>query len=104
MKYILFLIISFLFLTSSFSLKNQNINVKGTVIDKKTNELLTGVSIKINDNIVYTDLNGNFSTTIKKGHHNIESNYISYNKYYETLEIRKDTNIIISIHSNSDFK
>jgi hypothetical protein len=38
--------------------------VSGKVIDKNSGEEIAGASIKINDKIIYSDLNGNFSAII----------------------------------------
>lgn len=55
--------------------------IHGKVIDKKTGEALAGVRVFVEgiEQVVYTDLDGNFELkNIKAGSYNISFNYISY--------------------------
>jgi hypothetical protein len=54
----------------------------GTVVDGQTGEKLPGVEIKIlgTDQVIYTDLEGNFKIDVKVGKNAISANYISYKR------------------------
>jgi hypothetical protein len=81
---------------------NSYHQIKGTIVDHTTNENLAGVSININNKIIYTDLDGNFSTIVKKGHYILETNYISYENIKNEIEIKKDTNLKINVFPQSN--
>ncbi len=64
-KIILFLVVAFSFATSFFA---QNVNIKGVIVDKKTNEALIGATVqqKGTTNGTITDIDGNFSISVPK--------------------------------------
>ena len=80
---------------SSTSEKKSTALVSGKVIDKVSGEEIAGAEIVINDKIIYTDLDGNFSCTIDVNNTEAVIKYISYidskvkiNPYsYNTLSI-----------------
>lgn len=72
----------------------QQIVLKGKVIDKKTGEALVGATVKVGNSEykVYTDLDGNFEIkNIKAGSYNIVVSYISYNSSLIEQKIVKST-------------
>lgn len=78
----------------------SNINIStltGTVIDKKTGELLVGVEINIEGTKLkaYTDFDGKFKfENINLVEYKIVTNYISYEKQYLTFKSnQKNINI-----------
>jgi hypothetical protein len=74
--------------------ENQII-LKGKVIDKKTGEALVGAVVNIGNSEykTYTDLDGNFELkNLKEGNYNIVVSYISYNdSLIEQAEIKSST-------------
>ena len=74
-----------------------NKSVKGTIIDKNTNETLAGVEVSLVGTTLKTetDLDGNFTFSgIQPGDYQIKASFISYQNY----EIR------INVNSESDNK
>lgn len=78
---------------------SQTIVVKGTVVDKETNETLIGVAVaeKGTTNGVVTDIDGNFTINVKEGT-TLTFSYIGYT----TLELAATTaNMEIKLQSNA---
>lgn len=81
------LIIVVLFAASSLFAGNINKDKKksstalvlGKVIDKVTGEEIAGAEIKIDNKIIYTDLNGNFTVSIPVDKTDAVVKFISYN-------------------------
>ncbi len=69
--------------------KNNPQLISGKVIDKASGEEIAGAEIKLDDKIIYTDLNGNFTTSISINKPELVVKSISYN----------DTKIIIDSFS-----
>ncbi|BDX39505.1 hypothetical protein CYCD_28600 [Tenuifilaceae bacterium CYCD] len=56
------------------------LTISGQVVDRETGEALAGVALKIDDVTIYTDFEGNFSTTVLGCKTvSINANLISYN-------------------------
>lgn len=73
-----------LILTVSMSLTSTS-SISGYVVDKNTNETLTGVKVTINDSIsVYTNFDGYFEIKNVSDTINMKLEYISY----ETLDMK----------------
>ncbi len=71
--------------------------IQGVVIDKITGEALAGVRIEINqsENIVYTDLDGNFEIkNIKSDTYNIKTKLISYKPSNTKVKCKENINNI----------
>lgn len=67
----------------------------GTVADENSGESLVGVEVKIEgtDLKTYTDFDGNFSfKNVKPGEYKLVTNYISYQKKTEVLEVSAQEN------------
>ncbi|NLJ06878.1 MAG: carboxypeptidase-like regulatory domain-containing protein [Sphingobacteriales bacterium] len=76
---------------------NQNVRVKGQVIDKNSGETLAGVQIKINglNYTVTTDLDGNFSIPeLQPGEYTLELTYISYKNETVSIMVGSDKEIV----------
>lgn len=74
-------------LTALFVMKNNGRKVSGKVVD--SNESLAGVKIVLDERVVYTDLDGNFTMEdVARGEHRISFSLISYN----TKEVTFNTN------------
>lgn len=87
MKRILLLVILALFLfpayPSNFDDVIKSTSITGKVIDKKTGEPLTGVSVKLTglDLTVYTDFDGNFSVNdVFPGKYDLKVSMLTYKK------------------------
>ncbi|OFX35106.1 MAG: hypothetical protein A2X08_04865 [Bacteroidetes bacterium GWA2_32_17] len=80
------------------SKKSNTTFISGKVTDINTGEALVGVKIQIsgNDNIVYTDFDGNFKLDVSDaGNYNLKVSYISY---------KEDTLTDIKIGTDSENK
>lgn len=58
--------------------KDATVLVSGKVIDKISGEEITGAQITIDNKIIYSDLDGNFSALININNVDAEIKYISY--------------------------
>lgn len=80
--------------------KTETQLISGKVIDKVSGEEIAGAEIKLGDKIIYTDLNGNFSTTVQINKTELVVKYISYNDTKITIDSFSYDTIIIEIASN----
>ncbi|QKG80316.1 carboxypeptidase-like regulatory domain-containing protein [Tenuifilum thalassicum] len=64
--------------------------IKGVVVDKTTGEGLAGASVMVNDKVIYTDFEGNFSVKLSEPKAKIRVGLISYST--TELEINKNLN------------
>lgn len=63
-------------------------SVSGRVIDKITGEALTGVAIRLNNEIIFTDFEGKFEiNNILPGEYNLGVSYISYKDIDKNLRV-----------------
>lgn len=102
------LIIFCLFIFSSFAFadnnnKNEEGNktklVYGKVIDKKSGEEIAGAEIRIQDKIVYTDLNGNFSASINTVKTEAIVTFVSYNNTKVNVDPFSYSEIIVELEA-----
>jgi len=71
----------------------MQVPLKGIVIDKNTGEPLTGVAVKVNNETVYTDFEGNFEINdLYPGEYDLQVSYISYKNVDKTLNIMQQSN------------
>jgi hypothetical protein len=73
--------------------------VSGKVIDKISGEEIAGAEIKIADNIVYSDLNGNFSANIPVAKSEAVVTFISYNDTKVNIDPFSYNSILIELLS-----
>ncbi len=69
--------------------------VSGSIADENSGETLVGVEVKLEgtDLVTYTDFDGNFSfNKVKPGEYKLVTNYISYKKKTETLNVSPKQN------------
>ncbi len=79
-------------------IKESNKSIKGIIVDAKTGEELVGVAVKINDQVVYTDFNGEFiANNVEANTNVITANYVSYKTVNVDLKNLKDNSNIISM-------
>lgn len=100
---ILFALVITVFVASAAENKNNATDTEntattiltGTVADENSGESLVGVEVKIEgtDLKTYTDFDGNFSfKNVKPGEYKLVTNYISYQKKTEVLEVSAQEN------------
>lgn len=73
--------------------------ISGKVVDKQSGEEIAGAEIKIADKLVYTDLNGNFMTSIAAEVTVLSVSFISYNETTVTLNPHLYGEITIALES-----
>jgi hypothetical protein len=82
---------------------NKNVTstklVSGKVVDKISGEEIAGAEIKIADNIVYSDLNGNFSANIFVAKSEVVVTFISYNDTKVNIDPFSYKSILIELQS-----
>ncbi|MBK7182353.1 MAG: hypothetical protein IPH89_05135 [Bacteroidetes bacterium] len=85
MKNFFLIVFTFIIATASFAgngnndaEKNTTKLVSGKIIDKVSGEEIAGAEIKIGEQIVYSDLNGNFSASINIAKTEAQISFISY--------------------------
>jgi hypothetical protein len=73
--------------------------VIGKVIDKKTGEEIVGAEIKINDKVIYTDLNGNFSASVNANTPRAEAliTFISYNDTKVNIDAFSYNTVVVEL-------
>lgn len=91
----------FLFLFASILVNAQSFKLTGKVIDEKKNPL-TGASVfvkEINKGAT-TDVNGNFSLSLKKGVYTVDVSFLGYKTISEKITLSKDENYLIQLKAN----
>ena len=73
--------------------------ISGKVIDKKSGEEIAGAEIKIDGKIIYTDLNGNFSTNINVLKTEAVVKYISYNDSKISIDSFSYSSIVVELEA-----
>ncbi len=74
--------------------------ISGKVIDKTSGEEIAGAELKIADKTIYTDLNGNFLTTISSTATSATVSSISYNQATIAIDQFSYGEMVISLESN----
>jgi hypothetical protein len=65
-------------------------SITGRVVDKHTGEALTGVAVKLNNEILFTDFEGKFEVKdILPGDYSLSISYISYKEIDKNLKVEK---------------
>lgn len=73
--------------------------ISGKVIDKVSGEEIAGAEIKIDNKVIYTDLNGNFLASINPAKTEAFVTFVSYNDVKVNIEPFSYTSIIIELES-----
>jgi len=111
MKRFLFsIVVASFFLSSAYASEKANLEakpevqlqsntvVKGMVFDNLTNETLAGAVITVNNQKVYTDLDGNFTlSNLCEGKCMINISLISYVDQTIEIDLHKDQNLDIKL-------
>jgi CarboxypepD_reg-like domain len=79
--------------------KSETRLISGKVIDKISGEEIAGAEIKLGDKIIYTDLNGNFTTNINVNKPELIVKYISYNDTKVTVDTFSYNSLVIELAS-----
>jgi hypothetical protein len=75
------------------------VNVTGQVVDMVTGEALVGVALKVNNETIYTDFDGNFQTTISNQKTLLlVANLISYNTQELVIEPNSSKSIKVELN------
>ena len=88
--------ISLIFFLNLFAIySQQDYTVNGYVLDSKSNELIIGASIIIEELQVGTVTNsyGFYSITLKQGEYKLRSQSLGYKDYSETINLNKNTSL-----------
>ena len=73
--------------------------ISGKVVDKVSGEEIAGAEIKIDNKVIYTDLNGNFLTSVNSTKTEAFVTFVSYNDAKVNIESLSYTSIIIELES-----
>ncbi len=85
--------------TSNNKEKGDKRLISGKVIDKISGEEIAGAEIKIDDKIIYSDLNGNFMTSIQIEKTEAMVSFISYNVIKVNIDTYAFGEIVIQLES-----
>lgn len=73
---------------SAKNVTTNNFNVEGNILDIVSGEELTGVMVKVDNQVVYTDFDGSFRlSNLKAGEHTIEVSCISYKSVKKVVNL-----------------
>lgn len=95
-----FLLFIFSLLSSTFILAQQKGFLKGTIVDKTTNETLIGATITIeNTNIgTVTDIDGNFGLEVVPGEHNFVVSYVGYqSQNFKAIRVQPNETVTLNV-------
>lgn len=95
-------------LITSVAIAEINTNIKkknntklftGKVVDKVSGEEIVGAEIKIDNKVIYTDLNGNFIASVNSTKTEAFVTFVSYNDAKVNIEPFAYTAIVIELES-----
>ena len=80
---------------SEMCIRDRDYTINGYVLDSKSNELIIGASIIIEELQVGTVTNsyGFYSITLKQGEYKLRSQSLGYKDYSETINLNKNTSL-----------
>ena len=73
--------------------------ISGKVIDKNSGEEIAGAEIKINNKVIYSDLNGNFSAIIPSTKTEAFVTFVSYNNTKVNIDPFSYNTIVVELES-----
>ncbi|MES2286442.1 MAG: hypothetical protein V4547_12200 [Bacteroidota bacterium] len=85
--------------SNSIKEKDNTKLISGKVVDKVSGEEIAGAEIKIDNKIIYTDLNGNFIASINSSKTEAFVTFVSYNNAKVNIEPFSYTPIVIELES-----
>lgn len=77
----------FLVFFITFQLNGQNATVSGIITDALNGETLLGATVRVGNQGVATDANGNYSISLPSGSHELQVNYIGYTSKTVTIRL-----------------
>lgn len=101
MKHIKLLV--FILLVTFFANAQEKFTLSGTILDKKSNETLIGVNIRIENKNSNTNTNeyGFYSITLPKGEYTVKYSYLGYETLTEKIVLDKNITNNISLKENT---
>lgn len=88
--------------TFTLLLQAQTFVLTGTVTDAITGETLPGVSVSYaTGKGGATDIDGRFSFSLPPGKYELEVNYVNYQSYKRTVDLKSNTNLDIALEGNT---
>ncbi|MDP1745330.1 MAG: carboxypeptidase-like regulatory domain-containing protein [Bacteroidota bacterium] len=84
---------------TSIKEKDNTKLISGKVVDKVSGEEIAGAEIKIDNKVIYTDLNGNFLTSVNSTKTEAFVTFVSYNDAKVNIESFSYTAIVIELES-----
>jgi outer membrane cobalamin receptor len=89
---------TFCFLLLSLFSVAQNATIKGTLKDSRTDEVLIGVNVSIdNSDGTTTDIDGKYELLIAPGKHNITFSYIGYENIIKSISLKPNQIEVLDI-------
>ncbi|MCE9538527.1 MAG: carboxypeptidase-like regulatory domain-containing protein [Bacteroidetes bacterium] len=85
--------------SNSIKEKDHTQLISGKVVDKISREEIAGAEIKIDNKIIYTDLNGNFIANVNLSKTEAFVTFVSYNDAKVNIEPFSYTAIVIELES-----
>lgn len=80
--------------------ENENTElISGKVVDKVSGEEIAGAEIKIDNKVIYTDLNGNFIANVNSSKIEAFVTFVSYNDAKVNIEPLSYSAIVIELQS-----
>ncbi|WP_282787326.1 TonB-dependent receptor [Flavobacterium croceum] len=101
MKHIKLLV--FILLVNFFANAQEKFTLSGTILDKKSNETLIGVNIRIENKNSNTNTNeyGFYSITLPKGEYTVKYSYLGYETLTEKIVLDKNITNNVSLKENT---
>lgn len=79
---------------------NENTKlISGKIIDKQTHEEIAGAAITIAGKTIYSDLNGNFLTSIEVVKTEAKVNFVSYNEAHISINPHSFEELIVELEA-----
>jgi hypothetical protein len=94
-KYIVVLILCLIAAGNAFT--QESIVVNGVVREKTAKEILSNVTVVINNNMTVSNEYGFFSLRTERGDVNVSASFFGYRKFTQTVHVEKDTTLIIEL-------
>jgi TonB-linked SusC/RagA family outer membrane protein len=100
------LVLMLLFFSGSLLAQNQQYTISGVVRDSRTNEIIPGASVKINNTNIGDVANNKgayrISAQLAPGRYTITFTYLGYSPKTQTLELGKETSITLNASIGED--
>lgn len=102
-KTLILLVFLFFQMNLIFAFDNNNSTISGQIFDSADHSELIGVTVKLNDITVMTDLNGKFKiNNLSPGKYMLEISYISFADQKVEISIKENKNKELKIFMRND--